>query len=91
MASSLLERIGLATPKAEVSGTVARIGFVCNGSEVEGYYGIQFVDQDQVHKIFAVRGVAETLALTLPGETLTLTVKEHANFSECVSAVRGPG
>jgi hypothetical protein len=88
MSKRLLERMGLVAPKTDLRGTVRRIGFVCTGSESAGYYAIQFEDHDLVHKVFAVREVAETLALTLPGENLALTVKEGTNSSQCIRASR---
>ncbi|HIH2744920.1 TPA: hypothetical protein ACYLN4_000586 [Burkholderia lata] len=83
-----LERVGLITPKSEITGTVRRIGFVATGAESAGYYAIQFVELGDVHRVFALRDVAETLALTLPGEKLNLTIKKHTNFVECISASR---
>ncbi|AQH05678.1 hypothetical protein A9R05_42430 (plasmid) [Burkholderia sp. KK1] len=86
--TALLERVGLIAPKSEITGTVRRIGFVATGAESAGYYAIQFVELGDMHRVFALREVAETLSLTLPGEKLSLTIKRHANYDECISASR---
>jgi hypothetical protein len=86
MNKPLLEMLGLKKkPVTTCSGTVTRIGFAHPSGETQGYFVLVLEGEREPIKFLfqKPRSDLETLALTMPGDQLTLTIKGEIGDGWC--------